>query len=133
MIGFWKTDHFVIFDIIYISVYLRHSRWYYWFNKWLLLFKHWKYFRNMYLLKLQMHKHGNSIYFMRDNMICFPKSGHKYDFNRDLKYNKITNSHYNYSPCLGSFFRIPILLIKINNFLYLLVSLVVYVQCWSVW
>ena len=33
--GFWKTDHFVTFDIIYISVYLRHSRWYYWFNKWL--------------------------------------------------------------------------------------------------
>ena len=32
---FWKTDHFVTFDIIYISVYLRHSRWYYWFNKWL--------------------------------------------------------------------------------------------------
>ena len=29
---FWKTDHFVTFDIIYISVYLRH---YYWFNKWL--------------------------------------------------------------------------------------------------
>ena len=26
--GFWKTDHFVTFDIIYISVYLRHSRWY---------------------------------------------------------------------------------------------------------
>ena len=24
--GFWKTDHFVTFDIIYISVYLRHSR-----------------------------------------------------------------------------------------------------------
>ena len=27
-----KTDHFVIFEIIYISVYLRHSRWYYWFS-----------------------------------------------------------------------------------------------------
>ena len=23
-----------------------------------------------------MHKHGNSIYFTRDNMVCFPKSGH---------------------------------------------------------
>ena len=33
--GFWKTHHFVTFDIIYISVYLRHSRWYYWFSKWL--------------------------------------------------------------------------------------------------
>ena len=33
--GFWKTDKFVIFDIIYISVYFRHSRWFYWFNKWL--------------------------------------------------------------------------------------------------
>ena len=32
----------------------------------------------MYLLKLQMHKHGNSIYFMRDNMVCFPKFDHKY-------------------------------------------------------
>ena len=32
----------------------------------------------MYLLKLQMHKHGNSIYFTRDNMVCFPKSGHIY-------------------------------------------------------
>ena len=29
----------------------------------------------MYLLKLQMDEHGNSIYFMRDNMVCFPKSG----------------------------------------------------------
>ena len=25
-----------------------------------------------------MHKHGNSIYFTRDNMVCFPKSGHIY-------------------------------------------------------
>ena len=33
--GFWRTEHFVTFDIIYIYVYLRHSRWYYWFNKWL--------------------------------------------------------------------------------------------------
>ena len=33
--GFWKTDHFVTFDIIYISIYLRHSRWYNWFNNWL--------------------------------------------------------------------------------------------------
>ena len=32
----------------------------------------------MYLLKLQTRKHGNSIYFMRDNMVCFPKSGHNY-------------------------------------------------------
>ena len=31
----WKTDHFVTLDIIYISVYLRHSRWYYWCNKWI--------------------------------------------------------------------------------------------------
>ena len=29
-----------------------------------------------------MHEHGNSIYFIRDNMVCFPKSGHIYD-NRD--------------------------------------------------
>ena len=55
--GFWKTDHFVTFDIIYISVYLRHSRWYYWFNK---------------CLKLQMHTQGNFIYFKSDNMVCFP-------------------------------------------------------------
>ena len=32
---FWKTDHFVTFGIIYISVNLRHSIWHYWFNKWL--------------------------------------------------------------------------------------------------
>ena len=31
--GFWKTDHFVTFDIIDNSVYLRHSKWYYWINK----------------------------------------------------------------------------------------------------
>ena len=30
----------------------------------------------MYLLKLHKHKHGSSIYFTRDNMVCFPKSGH---------------------------------------------------------
>ena len=30
----------------------------------------------MYLLKLHKHRHGNSIYFTRDNMVCFPKSGH---------------------------------------------------------
>ena len=29
----------------------------------------------VYLLKLH---NGNSIYFMRDNMVCFPKSGHIY-------------------------------------------------------
>ena len=32
---FWKTDHFVTFGIIYISVNLGHSIWHYWFNKWL--------------------------------------------------------------------------------------------------
>ena len=32
---FWKTNHFVTFGIIYISVNLRHSIWHYWFNKWL--------------------------------------------------------------------------------------------------
>ena len=32
---FWKTDHFVTFDIIYISVNLRQSIRHYWFNKWL--------------------------------------------------------------------------------------------------
>ena len=32
----------------------------------------------MYLLKLHKHRHGNSIYFTRDNMVCFPKSGHIY-------------------------------------------------------
>ena len=40
-----------------------------------------------------------------------------YDFNsqnRDLKYNKITNS----SSCLGSFFRIPILLFKLKFFIF---------------
>ena len=31
--GFWKTDHFITFDIINNSVYLGHSKWYYWFNK----------------------------------------------------------------------------------------------------
>ena len=41
--------------------------------------------------------------------------------NRDLKYNKITNSHYLHLVYVGSFFRIPILLFEINNFLYLLV------------
>ena len=30
--GFWKTDHFVTFDIIDNSVYLRHSKWYHWIN-----------------------------------------------------------------------------------------------------
>ena len=40
----------------------------------------------MYLLKLQTHKHGNSIYFTRDNMVCFPKSGHIYvSFHRVVK------------------------------------------------
>ena len=37
--------------------------------------------------------------------------------NRDLKYNKITNSHYLHLVYVGSFFRIPILLFKIYNFL----------------
>ena len=41
--------------------------------------------------------------------------------NRDLKYNKITNSHYLHLVYVGSFFRIPILLFEITNFLYLLV------------
>ena len=30
---FWKTDYFVIFGVIYISVNLRHSIWHHWFNK----------------------------------------------------------------------------------------------------
>ena len=30
--GFWKTDHIITFDIIDNSVYLRHSKWYYWMN-----------------------------------------------------------------------------------------------------
>ena len=33
----------------------------------------------VYLLKLRKHKHGDSIYFMRDNMVCFPKFGHNCD------------------------------------------------------
>ena len=41
----------------------------------------------MYSLKLQMHKHGNSIYFMRDNMVCFPKSGHKCVFCKSCKHD----------------------------------------------
>ena len=32
----------------------------------------------MCLLKLHKHRHENSIYFTRDNMVCFPKSGHNY-------------------------------------------------------
>ena len=77
MTGFWKTDHFVTFDIIDNSVYLRHSKWYYWINSCLnpskitLPSKYRKYFGSMYLLKLRKHKHGNYIYFMRDNMVCF--------------------------------------------------------------
>ena len=30
------------------------------------------------LVEIHKHRHENSIYFTRDNMICFPKSGHKY-------------------------------------------------------
>ena len=30
--GFWKTNHFVTFEIINNSVYLAHFKWYYWFN-----------------------------------------------------------------------------------------------------
>ena len=49
----------------------------------------------MYLLKLQMHKHENSIYFTRDNMVCFPKSSHKYialkTCSKQLKYSGVTN------------------------------------------
>ena len=43
-----------------------------------------------------------------------------YDFNsqnRDLKYNKNHKLSLS-SPCLGSFFRIPILLFEINNFIF---------------
>ena len=65
----------VTFDIIYISVYLRPSRLYYWFNKWLKQSQMTsitiKTLEVCSCCEVKMLKHENSIYFMRNILACF--------------------------------------------------------------